>query len=79
MALRLGSNCIVDISRVHINEIRNEGKKLDMCAANCLLAKYNVKQIDFTGDTFLSPMNYHGSYAMGAILSGSERRSNTRL
>ena len=73
MALRLGSNCVVDISQCHINDIRNEGTKLDMCAANCLLAQYNVKQIDFTDDTFLSPMNYHGSYAMGAILSGSER------
>ena len=73
MALRLGSNCVVDISQCHINDIRNEGTKLDMCAANCLLAQYNVKQIDFTDDTFLSPMNYHGSYAMGAILSGSEK------
>ena len=72
MALRLGSNCVVDISQCHINEIRNEGKKLDMAAAHCLLAKYSVKQIDFTSDTFLSPMNYHGSYAMGAIISGCE-------
>ena len=72
MALRLGSNCVVDISQCHINEIRNEGKKLDMAAAHCLLAKYSVKQIDFTPDTFLSPMNYHGSYAMGAIISGCE-------
>ena len=72
MALRLGSNCVVDISQCHINDIRNEGKKLDMTAAHCLLVKYNVKQIDFTDDTFLSPMNYHGSFAMGAILSGCE-------
>jgi len=75
MGLRLGSNCVVDISRCNINNIRNEGKKLDACKANCLLKKYNVKQIDFSNDTFLSPMNYHGSYAMGAILSGSENCS----
>jgi hypothetical protein len=72
IALRLGSNCVVDISQCYINNIENEGKKLDINKANGLLAKYNVKQIDFSNDTFLSPMNYNGNYAMGAILSGSE-------
>ena len=70
MGLRLGSNCIVDISNIIIKDIKNTGKKLNK--ENCLLEKYGVKEIDFSSDTFLSPMNYKGSYAMGAIISGCE-------
>ena len=32
---------------------------------------FGICDIDFTHDTFLSPMNYHGSYSMGSIISGS--------
>ncbi len=51
---------------------RNLIKKLDINKAHCLLGQYGVQQIDFSTDTFLSPMNYHESYAMGAIFSGCE-------
>ena len=72
MGLRVGSTCHVDLSGVIITNIRNLGKQLNPCAIDCLKKKYNVSQLDMTSDTFLSPMNYSGTYAMGAIFSGSE-------
>jgi hypothetical protein len=72
IALRVGSTCHVDLSGVIIRDIRNIGKQLNPCAIDCLKKKYNVSQLDMTSDTFLSPMNYSGTYAMAAIFSGSE-------
>jgi hypothetical protein len=72
MALRIGSTCHVDLSGVIITNIRNLGKQLNPCVLDCLKKKYKVCKIDMSSDTFLSPMNYHGTYAMGAIFSGSE-------
>ena len=70
IALRIGGACDIDISGVIIKNIRNNGKKLSTAALDCLKSQFCIPSVDFTSDTFLSPMNYHGSYSLGIICSG---------
>jgi hypothetical protein len=71
MGIRIGSTSYVDLSGVSVTNIRNNGKKLHPNTLDCLKKTFGICDIDFSHDTFLSPMNYHGSYSMGSIISGS--------
>jgi len=72
MALRLGCSKTIKIKNVEISDIVNEGLKIDPKELEWYKCTYGIRNVTTASDTFLSPMSYHGAYAMGAIISGSE-------
>jgi hypothetical protein len=70
--IRIGSVCHFEASGVEINNIINEGVAIDPAAITCLRKKYTFGEVGYVPSTFLTPINYTGTYAIGAIFSGCE-------
>jgi len=70
--IRFGSSCHVELSGVDITNIVNEGTALDPATVDCLRKKYTFGEVEFAPSSFLTPINYTGTYAIGAIFSGCE-------
>ena len=79
LALRFGSTKDIYLCDITVSNIKNFGKPLDQKSLCYFQKNWQVNSIDITSDTFLSPMNYHGSYAMGSIFSGCEDATLTHL
>ena len=70
--IRIGSACHVEASGVNITNIVNEGTAVDPQLISCLRKKYTFGEVAYSPSSFLTPINYTGTYAIGTIFSGSE-------
>ena len=72
IGIRVGLNQTTCINNVKIYNIENKGSELSTLELNTIITKYDGINIVPTMDTtFLSPLLYTGSYAVGFIISGS--------
>ena len=71
--LRVGSTCHTDISNIQINTVKNTGCPVHPCTIDGIRKKYKFGDVAYKPSTFLTPITYTGTYAIGCIFSGSEQ------
>ena len=78
--IRLGSCSGVSINNCKVKNITNQGKPVDNSVIEEIKVKFQgVDEIVVADTTFLSPITYVGSYAMGSIISGCKNVTHNNV
>lgn len=72
LGIRIGQTSNIHLNHIKVSNMGNKGKNLSEQKKESFKKSWNLEKIDNMDTSFLEPINYTGSFAIGIIVSGSK-------